>query len=326
MPGIVARMTSRARVTTAVALAAVAAGGVTVAATLLTATDEDQSAASRQPRAGAPPLVLDLGVRTDAEARALRRALGDFQRGRRGAARGVFERHESIEAQVGAAMAAWPEGADALETLARDHPRVGATLLNAGLARFWLRDETGANEAWRAAKRAAPDSLYAIRAGDLLHPEYPVPGLPVFVPSFRAPAEVDRLSPPAQLDFLARRARAGGARENLLYGVALQRLSRPVSARREFAAAAALAPDDVEALTAAAVGRFDKDRPQDAFSRLGPLARRYPRAATVRFHLGLLLLWMGRVDDAKAQLRRAVAIEPGSVPALQAREFLDRLG
>jgi Flp pilus assembly protein TadD len=98
-----------------------------------------------------------------------------------------------------------------------------------------------------------------------------------------------------------------------------------VSARRELAAAAALAPKDPEALTAAAVGRFDKDRPQDAFSRLGPLARRYPQSGTVRFHLGLLLLWMGRVDEAKVQLRRAAAVEPGSVPAKQAQEFLDRL-
>ena len=56
------------------------------------------------------------------------------------------------------------------------------------------------------------------------------------------------------------------------------------------------------------------------------LTRTFPRAATVRFHLGLLLLWLGRVDDAKAQFRRAVAAEPGSLPAKQAAAFLERLG
>jgi Flp pilus assembly protein TadD len=98
-----------------------------------------------------------------------------------------------------------------------------------------------------------------------------------------------------------------------------------LSAEREFGAAAALAPKDPEALTAAAVGRFDKDRPARAFSRLGPLARRYPKAATVRFHLGLLLLWLGQVDAARRQLRLARAVEPGSIAAKQADAFLRRL-
>jgi tetratricopeptide (TPR) repeat protein len=223
-------------------------------------------------------------------------------------------------------MAAWPDGADRLDELAQLEPASGAAQLNAGLARYWSGDDAGARAAWRAARRAEPDSLYAVRAGDLLHPEYPVPGLPTFVPSFPSPPGLDRLAPPEQLAFLERRARQGGVQEKLLYGVALQRLNRPISARRELQAAAALARNDPEALTAAAVGWFDKDRPQDAFSRLGPLARRHPRAATVRFHLGLLLLWLGQVDNAKAQFRRAVAAEPGSVPAMQARAFLDRLG
>jgi len=327
VPGIVGVVSPRARVGALVAVAAVAAAGVTIAATMLTATDETRNA-SPQPRLrpGAPPIVLDLGVRTDAEARALRRAIALAGKRRRAAAERIFARYGSVEAQVGRAMASWPQGASRLEALARDRPRSGAVQLNLGLARFWERDHRGARRAWRAAKRFEPDSTYAVRAGDLLHPEYPVPGLPVFVPSFGLPAALDRLQPPAQLRYLERRAGRGGVRDRLLYGVALQRLGRPVSARREFAAAAALAPKDVEASTAAAVGRFDKDRPQDAFSRLGPLARQYPRAATIRFHLGLMLLWMGDVGEAKVQFRRAIAADPGSVPAKQAQAFLDRLG
>ncbi len=77
---------------------------------------------------------------------------------------------------------------------------------------------------------------------------------------------------------------------------------------------------------AAAVGRFDKDAPSQAFSRLGPLVRRFPRSPTVRFHLGLLLLWIGQVDEAKRQLARAERDGPSTVAGREARRFLDRLG
>ena len=103
----------------------------------------------------------------------------------------------------------------------------------------------------------------------------------------------------------------------LLYGVALQRLGRQLSAQREFEAAARLAPGDPEAQVAAAVGRFDKADPSRAFSRLGPLAQRYPGSQSVRFHLGLSLLWLGSVKKAKAELR--LARDAGSTTPLGPR-------
>jgi predicted Zn-dependent protease len=92
-----------------------------------------------------------------------------------------------------------------------------------------------------------------------------------------------------------------------------------------FVAAAREAPANVEAQVAAAVGRFDKARPAEAFSRLGPLTRRFPDKATVRFHLGLLLLWSGEVKEARAQLVRATEGEPGSPLAHEAQRYLDEL-
>src|SRR6185295_13642722 len=130
-------------------------------------------------------------------------------------------------------------------------------------------------------------------------------------------------TPAAQLDLLRRGATTPEGR--LLYGVALQRLGRQLSAVRQFDAAAKEAPENVEAQVAAAVGRFDKARPAEAFSRLGPLTRRFPDRATVRFHLGLLLLWSGEVKSAKTQLDRAVSVEPGSPLARQAQTYLDEL-
>jgi hypothetical protein len=85
-----------------------------------------------------------------------------------------------------------------------------------------------------------------------------------------------------------------------------------------------LAPANVQALVADAVGRFDKAHPDRAFSRLGPLSRRFPRAATVRFHLGLLLLWIGQVDEAKRQLRIAAQQRNSSLSG-EAKRLLARL-
>jgi len=147
--------------------------------------------------------------------------------------------------------------------------------------------------------------------------------VPVFVTTVPLPDGLDGLAPAAQLDLLRREAITPEGR--LLYGVALQRLGRQLSAVRQFDAAAKDAPENVEAQVAAAVGRFDKARPAEAFSRLGPLTRRFPKSATVRFHLGLLLLWAGEVKEAKTQLVRATRVEPGTPIAREAERYLAEL-
>jgi tetratricopeptide (TPR) repeat protein len=310
----------RTRIAVLAGVAAVAAAAVAVAAGVLTRGDDDGGG-----RKGAPPLVLDLGVRTDPEARDLRRAGGLYAHGRRDDAARIFERYRSVQSRIGLALARWPRGTQGrLEQLSAVQPQSAAVRLHLGLAYFWAgRDGEAAGE-WRAATQVEPDSLFAVRAGDLLHSGQ-APGLPTFVPGFSSPPALDRLDPPAQLALLRRNAKRPDARAKLLYGVALQRLGRPVSAEREFAAAARLAPDDPEAQTAAAVGRYRKDAPERTFSRLGPLTRRFPRAATVRFHLGLCLLWLGNVQEARRQLVRARAAAPGSRVAREANELLKRL-
>ncbi len=329
-PGIVEPVSPRLRVTVVVATAAAAAAGATVGATVLTSRGETGAAApTAKPRAGVPPLVLDLGVRTDPEARALRRASTQYEQGRTDAAKRreaerIFARYSSTAAEIGAAFADWPDGLAAVERIARAQPRSALAQLHLGLALYWRGELAQARAAWRKAETAQPDTSYAVRAADLLHPE-DAPGLPPFTPTFSWPAELARLSPPRQLAYLAARAARGGVRDKLLYGVALQRLGRPVSAEREFAAAARLAPGDPEARVAAAVGRFDKDRPARAFAELGPLTRAFPHAPTVRFHLALLLLWLGRVDAARTQFRLARAEAPTSPLAREADRFLARL-
>ena len=42
----------------------------------------------------------------------------------------------------------------------------------------------------------------------------------------------------------------------------------------------------------------------------GPLVRVFPNAVTVRFHLGLMLIWIGQVQAARVQLQQVVAAGP----------------
>jgi Flp pilus assembly protein TadD len=321
-------MSPRTRVALLVALVAAAAAGVTVAATVLIWGRD--SHAARQPvglRAGTPPFLLDeLGLRSDPEARRLRRAERLYRRGDRTAAARLLAGDPDVGARIGAALARWPRGTiTELDTLAHARPRSAFVRLHLGLALAWARRDAEARQAWRAAERVQPDSPSAVRAETLLHPEF-APGRPVFVPTFEPPASLARRSPQAQLAALARAARRPYWRAKILYGVALQRLERPVSAERQYAAAAALAPREPEARVAAAVGLFDKERPSLAFSRLGPLSQTFPHAQTVRFHLGLLLLWIGQVDQAKRELRLVRAEGPKTLLGSQANALLARLG
>ena len=316
-------MSPRSRVVAITAAAAVVAATAVVGVVLAQTGPTPEAAAGPTRRPGPPPLTLELGIRTDPEARGLRRAAADYTAGRRLRAAREFARFDSVDAAVGQAFARWPEGTvDRLNQLAGLHPNQAVVQLNLGVALYWS-GLAGAADAWRQAAADAPDSPYAVAAGNLLHPEY-APGIPVFVTATPLPRGFGELSPPAQLRRLARDARHSIS-GRLLYGSALQRLGRQRSAERVFAEAERLAPRDVEARVADAGGRFDKARPADPFSRLGPLTRTFPDKATVRFHLGLLLLWSGEAAEAKRQLQRAIRVEPASPLAGEARRYLAEL-
>ena len=315
-------MSSRGRIFAIVALAAVVASGVVVVGVLATRNDVPPTPKARS---GRPPLSLDLAVRTDPEARSLRRALRLYAAKRYAEAGVIFRRNDSLEAQVGAALTERPtDAASRLQQLAAEHARSSLVALHLGLALYWLRRNDEALTAWRSAAQLQPDTSYAVRADDFLHPRF-APGLPRFVPSFPTPARIRALPAARQLAVLRSAAAAGGAHEKLLYGVALQQLDRPLSAERQFAAAARLAPGNPDARVAAAVGRFDKANPAAAFSRLGPLTRVFPNAQTVRFHLGLLLLWSAQVSEARKQLAQARAQGPKTDLGRQATQYLEAL-
>ena len=315
-------MSPRGRVFFLVALAAVVASGAVVVGVLATRSNVP----SVKPRKGSPPLAVDFGLRSDPEARALEQAQTLYDRNHdKKRTKQIFDRYQSLEAEVGSAITSWPSGTvSRLETLAAQNPRSALVALHLGFALYWSRREPEAVNAWRTAERLQPDSSYAVRASDFLHPHF-APGLPTFVPSFEAPLAIRTLSPQGQVAALAAAARTDGANAKILYGVALQRLGRPRSAEEQFAAAAREAPNDPEARTAAAVGLFDKDNPSLAFSRLGPLVRVFPQAQTVRFHLGLMLLWMAQVGKAREELQKARAEAPNSALGRESAQYLQAL-
>jgi tetratricopeptide (TPR) repeat protein len=334
MAGVLASLaivSPRARTRLVVALLAAASAALVVGVTVHQTGDGAEPRTERNPRTQAPPLELGILLRDDSEAQALRAAEQALDRGRRESARRQFEQllaadPASIEAAVGAAIAAWPDGTLArLRRLVARHPGSGVARLHLGFALLASGDEAAADQEWLETERRDPDSPAALRAEDILHPEM-APGRPPFVGRFRRPPGLDGLSAAKQLALLEKRARRGGPTEWLLLGTAYQRVGRPLSAERAFVRAAALNPDDVSARTAAAVGRFDKDDPSQTFSRLGPLASANPEAAVARYHLGLCLSWLGAVGEAKRQLGRARAADPGGFYGREARRLLDRLG
>jgi tetratricopeptide (TPR) repeat protein len=281
---------------------------------------------------GEQPPVLELSVilGDDSEAQALRAAERAYDSGQTAAARAQFaallrDHPDSLEAAVGAAVAAWPDGTLArLRELEVSHPESALVHLHLGLALYAEGRQDEAAAEWRKAVEVEPDSQSAVRAGDVLHPDM-APGLPSFFTALEPPEGLTGKSPQEQLDALEAAARNGGADEWILYGTALQRVGMPISARAAFDRALELAPDRLDAKVAAAVGRFDKANPSAAFSRLGPLARDNPDSALVRFHLGVLLLWIRDVQDARAQLDKAAATMPESLYSREAKSLLSRL-
>jgi tetratricopeptide (TPR) repeat protein len=318
----------RTRVRLLAGAAALAAAGVAVGATLI----GRESGSSPEPAAERDPPALELGIalRDDRQARDLRAAERSYDRGDASAARKRFAAlltrdPASVEAAVGVAVASWPNGTlPRLRALAEREPESGLVRLHYGLALYAAGNDAAATAQWREALRADPDTSAALRAEDLLHPEM-APGRPFFYPSYQAPPALRELSPPDQLAALEQRARAGGARANLLYGAMLQRSGRAASAAAAFGRALELEPENLGARVAHAVGRFTKANPAAAFSRLGPLTRDHRNAAILRFHLGLVLLWIRDVEDAMAQLEQAVAADRRGFYGRESRKLLSRL-
>jgi tetratricopeptide (TPR) repeat protein len=171
--------------------------------------------------------------------------------------------------------------------------------LNYGLALECRGYFDDAAQALRAAKRTGRNTMVEIDADQLLHPQYFQAGYPIFEPTSNDPL--------------------------LVQGAILERQGHQHSAERLFAQAARRRPNDPEALTARAVGLFDEDDLNASFSRLGPLTRRFPRSQTVRYHLGLLLVWIGQAKAGIKEFELARELGPKTTLGQEATRLLNRI-
>jgi predicted Zn-dependent protease len=203
-------------------------------------------------------------------------------------------------AAVRAALALGPvPAARALEQLAFQAPKDPVVQFNYGTALYCAGYAADAVQAFRTAKAVGRDTYYEIQADTVLHPQYFNQGYPPFLSDSRDPL--------------------------LVQGAILQRAGRQHSAERVWAKAARLHPGSDEAQVAAAVGRFDMDNLSASFSRLGPLIRTFPKSQSVRFHLGLLLVWTGQRDQAIAEFRLARSLGPKTALGKEANRFIGGL-
>jgi tetratricopeptide (TPR) repeat protein len=166
------------------------------------------------------------------------------------------------------------------------------------VVQLWAGRVALATQALTAVRNAAPETFYGVKADDLLHPSMQA-GYPPFVP-----AE----SPTGELT-LADAARAAKASPNdavaqLQYGAALQAAGRRQEALAAYRQALKADPTSVEAQVALAVGAFSKDDPSQAFGTIGPLARDHAGDPSPRFHLAMMLLWIGQPEQARAQFQQ----------------------
>ena len=312
------------RVLVVVGLAAAVAVAAIVGVTFLQTRGDTTTLKAQK---GLPPLELAFGVESGQQAQTLARAQNLYNRGEVEQAAALFARYRSPAAQIGSAFAAWASGngVQRLQQLSTRYPNSPLVVLHLGLAYYWAGRTADAVTEWEQAARLGRDSPYGVDAETALHPT-DVPGLPPIVTGLEVPKALAKLPAVREFAALKRSAAEPDVRAKLLYGAALWNyLQMPVSAEREFAAAAKLAPGDELARALAAVGLFSKANPVRAFGKLGPLTAVFPHSAVVEFHLGVLLLYIDKRAKAAEHLRAALADGPHSPYAKPAMSLLASL-
>ena len=182
--------------------------------------------------------------------------------------------------------------------LGQDYPHDPVVQLYLGIALIWAGYDTDAEAPLKAAKKWGRNTSIEVKADSLLHPQY-FPGDPVFTPTSNNPL--------------------------LLRGSKLQLEGHQHSAEALYERAVRKNPNDVEALVAQAVGRFDKDNLNASFSQLGPLTTRFPKSQLVRYFLGYLLAVTGQGQAAVTQFQKTVALGKSTVLGRNAETFLEKL-
>ncbi len=184
-----------------------------------------------------------------------------------------------------------------------------------GVVQLWAGRLPEATAALRAVRDAAPESFYGVKADDLLHPTMQA-GYPLFVPADDPPegATLESLKAAAE-------QAPNDAKAQLQYGAALQGAGRRQEAMQAYAQALKADPTSIESQVALALAGFSKDDPAKAFGTVGPLVRDHADDPSPRFHLAMMLLWIGQPEKAQAEFRQVASEAPGTRLARLAEFF-----
>ncbi|HWB22308.1 MAG TPA: hypothetical protein VG652_05430 [Gaiellaceae bacterium] len=202
-------------------------------------------------------------------------------------------------AKIRAAYRTWPHNSvNEMVALGQDYPHDPVVQLYLGIALIWAGYDADAEAPLKAAKKWGRNTEIEVKADSLLHPQF-FPGDPIFTPLSGNPL--------------------------LVRGAKLQVEGHQHSAEALYERAVRKNPNDVEALVAQAVGRFDKDNLNASFSQLGPLTQRFPKSQLVRYFLGYLLAVTGQGSAAVTQFQKTVALGGSTVLGRNAEAFLSKL-
>lgn len=184
-----------------------------------------------------------------------------------------------------------------------------------GVVQLWAGRVAAATSDLKGVRDAAPESFYGVKADDLLHPTMQ-PGYPLFVPAEDPPEGATGESLQA-----AAASAPNDAEAQLQYGASLQGAGRREEALAAYRQAVKADPSSVEAQVAVALAGFSKDDPSKAFGTVGPLARDHAGDPSPRFHLAMMLLWIGQPEQARAQFHQVTTEAPDSRLARLAQFF-----
>ncbi len=199
-----------------------------------------------------------------------------------------------------------------LELLAATSPFARYEL---GVVQLWAGRLPQATAALKSVRDGEPESFYGVKADDLLHPTMQ-PGYPLFVPADNPPegATAESLKSAAA-------AAPNDAKAQLQYGASLQSAGNRKDALAVYGQALRADPTSIEAQVALALAAFSKDDPSKAFGTIGPLVRDHSNDPSPRFHLGMMLLWIGQPDKAQAEFRQVASEAKGTRLARLAEFF-----
>ena len=276
-----------------------------------------------------PRLQLSVVLRTDA--RQVARAAERATTGDRGAAKEQFDALLHVDPSPLKRRSArrsrrGPSGRSTSSASSRaEYPESALVHLHLGLALYAGGDDTAALPSGERRSKSSRTRRRLCAPRICSTPIWRLDGRSS-IPSFAPTLDLENDSPAAQLAGAAPPGHEGRRARTISSTASRSSASDarcpPGSPSRALSSSTERASTHASRMLSAVSTRTSR---REAFSRLGPLAQAHPRSPLVRFHLGLLLLWIRDVENARKQLQRAADADRDGFYGREARALLSRL-